>query len=107
MPECKCGYCIFEHVGEAMTKEYAAKVKSTLERFDQLQIEIRRMDVVLKVLTSEGGCTVNFYGKTSTGALESDENPNLQRVLYSAIACEKVRLERDCEKLSLSHCDKM
>jgi hypothetical protein len=90
-----------------MTKEHANQVRMLLARYDKLQDEIQVMRDALEVLVGRGDCRVSFGGEGFPVFAGSCETPNLMRVLYSAIACEKGRLERDCENLNLSHCDKM
>jgi hypothetical protein len=90
-----------------MTKEHANQMRMTLARYDKLQDEIQVMRDALDVLVGQGGCRVSFGGEGFPVFAGSVETPNLMRVLYSGITCEKGRLERDCEELSLSHCDKM
>jgi hypothetical protein len=83
-----------------MTKEHASQLRMTLARYDRLEREINVMDAILCVLVEQGGCQVSFRGESAlTTIVGSDENPNLLRTIYSAIASEKGRLERDCDKM--------
>jgi hypothetical protein len=95
------------HLGQqklCMTKEHANQTRMILARYDRLEREIKEMDAILCVLVEHGGCQVSFRGKDGglTTIIGSSENPDLLRTIYSAIACEKGRLERDCEKLTIT-----
>jgi hypothetical protein len=86
-----------------MTKEHANQTRMILARYDRLEREIGVMDAILCVLVEQGGCQVSFRGESAlTTIIGTSENPNLLRTIYSAIACEKGRLERDCEKLTIT-----
>jgi hypothetical protein len=88
-----------------MTKEHANQTRMILARYDKLEREINVMDAILCILVEQGSCRVSFQGDgdlAATAILGSGENPNLLRTLYSAMAEEKGRLERDCEKLAIT-----